>query len=392
MSSRIHSVFLAAWYPSQETPILGLFIKEHAIAVSKLCDVSVIYINVIKSNKYVLPKMEITKNIQGNLTEYLVLINTPIRKFGIHDFLVLKAYRNCLRDINKDIDVLHIHVRDHITSLFFKVFGIDIPVVVTEHSSFYHAGINKITSENAKAEIIKNISNWFSKKQIVKVLPVSMDLSNILVNNFGVDHNKVQIVPNVASNYFKFKQKHKKSGQFKILLIANWTNSKNPILFLKSVLTLDKSIKTNIEIDFIGKGEKILEMKSFSSRYLMDVKINYLGWQKKDVIANKLQEADLFVHPTDYENLPCVIIESLCCGTPVLTHRVNGIPELVNDSNGIMCELKDVNDFSKNLNRMIAERGSYNNTLIAENANKKYGQESIGEIITEVYKNIISPS
>jgi len=43
------------------------------------------------------------------------------------------------------------------------------------------------------------------------------------------------------------------------------------------------------------------------------------------------QAADLYVHPARMENAPCMIQESLACGTPVLAFPVGGISEMIID-------------------------------------------------------------
>jgi len=46
-------------------------------------------------------------------------------------------------------------------------------------------------------------------------------------------------------------------------------------------------------------------------------------------LATLYSAADLFVHPAEMENAPCVIQESLACGCPVLARPVGGIPEML---------------------------------------------------------------
>ena len=42
--SKLHILFLSAWYPHRKDPMFGLFVRHHAEAVSLYCKVSVLFI------------------------------------------------------------------------------------------------------------------------------------------------------------------------------------------------------------------------------------------------------------------------------------------------------------------------------------------------------------
>jgi glycosyltransferase involved in cell wall biosynthesis len=50
-----------------------------------------------------------------------------------------------------------------------------------------------------------------------------------------------------------------------------------------------------------------------------------------------------------------VIIEAMAFGTPVLSTRVFGVPELIEDAqNGYLCEMRDVADLTAGLDRALS--------------------------------------
>ena len=50
-----------------------------------------------------------------------------------------------------------------------------------------------------------------------------------------------------------------------------------------------------------------------------------------DTMAACYRAADVFVHPSRFENYPNAIMESIACGTPVVATAVGGVPEQVRD-------------------------------------------------------------
>ena len=66
--------------------------------------------------------------------------------------------------------------------------------------------------------------------------------------------------------------------------------------------------------------------------------------------------ADLFVNPTRQENFPTVNIEALACGTPVLTYRTGGSPEVVDPTCGSVVGKDDYDALKAEILRITEER------------------------------------
>ena len=61
-------------------------------------------------------------------------------------------------------------------------------------------------------------------------------------------------------------------------------------------------------------------------------------------LAEIYSAADLFVNPTREENYPTVNMESIACGTPVLTFRTGGSPEIIDENCGCVVDCDDKED------------------------------------------------
>ena len=55
-------------------------------------------------------------------------------------------------------------------------------------------------------------------------------------------------------------------------------------------------------------------------------------------LAEIYTAADLFFNPTREENYPTVNMESIACGTPVMTFKTGGSPEIIDDKTGVIVE------------------------------------------------------
>ena len=78
--------------------------------------------------------------------------------------------------------------------------------------------------------------------------------------------------------------------------------------------------------------------------------------QNQKELAEIYSAADLFVIPTREENYPTVNMEALACGTPVLTYRTGGSPEMLDETCGSVVDCDDVDALEREIIRICTER------------------------------------
>jgi len=92
-----------------------------------------------------------------------------------------------------------------------------------------------------------------------------------------------------------------------------------------------KQKKANFTAVLVGDGD---ERQALEAR-IRDLGINDLieitGYQSQGAVADYLSKSDIFVLPSFAEGVPVVLMEAMATGLPVVTTRIAGIPELVED-------------------------------------------------------------
>lgn len=96
-----------------------------------------------------------------------------------------------------------------------------------------------------------------------------------------------------------------------------------PVLF-EALRTLDHP---GLALAVIGDGPDRAALEGAAR----GLPVEFLGYRSQTEVAALLGEADILVLPSFAEGLPVVLMEALAAGVPVVTSRIAGIPELVED-------------------------------------------------------------
>jgi glycosyltransferase involved in cell wall biosynthesis len=335
LNNKLHILFLCGWYPSRVLPTNGDFIERHALAISLKHQVTVIH---IITDKNVSNNLEIISTKEKQITThiaYLKKTKNPIKK----TYLYAKTFLRILRKI-KNVDVVHLNevYPFGIFSLYLKWFK-NKQYIISEHHTGYH---------KPQAEKLTFTHKFISKiitKNATFICPVSNDLRDAM-RALNLKGNYFR-VPNVVNTDLFFPTENT-NNTFIITHISNMLNAhKNVEGFLNVVKKLDNKIP-NFKIKLIGADAE--KYKVFAEKMSINLqKIEFINQiPHKEVVAH-LQKSDVFVLFSNYENLPCVILESFACGVPVIASNVGGISEFFPKEFGFLIPPKDENALLNNI-------------------------------------------
>ena len=135
--------------------------------------------------------------------------------------------------------------------------------------------------------------------------------------------------------------------KYMILGVANnWEKRKGLDVFFELAQGLDAEV---YQIVLGGTNEKV-------DRTLPQNIISIHQTSNQRELSELFSSADLFVNPTREDNFPTVNLEALACGTPVLTFRTGGSPEMLDESCGSTVECGDVDALEAEIVRICENR------------------------------------
>jgi len=377
LNQKLHILFLCGWYPSKVLPTNGDFIKRHAEAVSLKHQISVLH---IISDKNSIQNIEIDYQEINGIATYIAYVKTsvnPITKL----IRFYNAYKQMLRKIGPVNNV-------HLNTLFpFGLFALHlkwfkkIPFIISEHWS----GYNKPQSKNIS--FLKKLISKIITTNAAFVCPVSNSLKEAMVN-FGLKGNYVP-VPNVVNTKL-FYPTNKKEKQYTIVHVSGMKDSIKNISGMLSVAKLLENKIGSFTWKFIGGSSdefnpliKKLNFKQATIKFEEHI--------SHEELAPHLQSAHLFVMFSNYENLPCVILESFSCGTPVISTNVGGISEYFPHDFGYLIEKQNETQLLEKIHHMY-QNSAINSKKMHLYAVKHFSKETITSHFSELYYKSLNQS
>lgn len=103
-----------------------------------------------------------------------------------------------------------------------------------------------------------------------------------------------------------------------------------------------------------GNGE-VEKVRELVRELRLDNAVHVPGWVSGKEKRALLHGCGIFVLPSHNEGLPIAIIEAMSCAMAVVSTRIGGIPELVDDSNGVLIEPGNHNGLRAALSRLLAQ-------------------------------------
>lgn len=300
----------------------------------------------------------------------------------------------------KNADIIHLHWVSRGFD-YIDFFGnIGKPVVWTIHDMNPFMGLFHYEADLARN---KSVAGDFDKmilklkKRILKkfgypliaVAPSSWMQQKIRAGRV-FKNRKVDLIPNPIDST-RFSPQIKKAVREKLgmlpdakvlIAVADYTSN-----YRKGFDLLTKALKTlpDVKVLLIG-GTENSSGETENIRYLGRI-------ENDDLLAEYYSAADATVIPSREDNLPNVMLESLACGTPVISFKVGGMPDHIhNFKTGLLAEEMTSESLAATIRLFFENQKTFEREVIRQYAKEHFDETLIAEKYKQVYKRCLAKS
>ena len=295
---------------------------------------------------------------------------------GANGLFSRKGTRRLIRDLDKfKPDIIHLHNLHayciNLPMLFSYIKKNNIKVIWTLHDCwtftghcphFVIAGCNKwktgchhCPQPRIYPKMYLDTSKimfglkkkWFTGIQDMTIVTPSRWLANLVKQSFLKDYPVESIGNGIDLSVFKptdndFKDKYNLENKKIVLGVSfGWGYRKGLDIFVE----LSKRLSKDYQIVLVGTDPATDAM-------LPDTILSINRTENQTELAKIYTAADVFVTPTREDTYPTVNMEAIACGTPVLTFRTGGSPDIIDSTCGSVVEVNDIDAMESEIVRI----------------------------------------
>lgn len=369
-------LFLSSWFPTEDQPTLGNFVKRHAQSVAQYAKVTVLHHAEANEER-------IETHSDGNYREVIYYHRKRFPAYLHHNGYYEKVLAELERTVDFKPDIIHLNViypAGRIALKWAKQWN--IPFIVSEHWTGYHNDTHS-GIKSWQRKVMKEVGN-----KAAFLCPVTMDLARSMQNQ-GIQ-GKYEPVPNVVDTELFHMQVAEQHKSFRFLHVSSLFDQHKNVSGLLNAFSEVTKLHPEAHLTVLGDGDPLPHQRSAEKLGIPQEAISFAAEQTLESIAQLMRESDCFVLFSRYENLPCVIGEAWASGVPVISTDVGGIREHLDAAKGHLIASEDESALKDAMIDCLTGKTSYSKEALRSYASEHFSYEAVGAKFMELYRIAIN--
>ena len=257
--------------------------------------------------------------------------------------------------IHENIDI--VHIIDPTPSSFICIKAakiLDIKIVAHSHMQPENISFNfpKIMQGKRLNNLLYHYMIWLYHQVDIVICPshfaekllrkYDKEIKIAVISN-GVNFNKFK-----KQNYSRFIKKYNLNENDKKILYVGRLNDEKSVETLIEAMPYILKEYQNVQLEIIGKGNLLPELKQLAKELHLQNKIKFFGYVPEKELLMAYNACDIFVLPSIAELEGMVVLEAMACAKPIIVSdsKKSASSDLVQD-NGLIFKLQKPKDLAQ---------------------------------------------
>ncbi len=190
-----------------------------------------------------------------------------------------------------------------------------------------------------------------SVRRADRVIAVSKQTKQDLVEHYGVDERKIAVILNGVDDAFS-PDGPARYGPPYLLFVGALQTRKDPLVAIEAL----SMVASDLGLVFVGPDKGAgSEARRAVARLGLDGRVEFAGHIEKPALAALYRGAHALVFPSRYEGFGLPVVEAMASGTPVVAASAGAIPEVAGDA-AVLVDPGDPAALAAGIERATAER------------------------------------
>jgi len=206
-------------------------------------------------------------------------------------------------------------------------------------------------------------------------------------------HRAIDVIPNgLDTNVFvPMPDAKRNDNKFHLITVSRLIERKGIQHILNALSELNDE---SIHLSIVGEGNYEKELRNMCNKLGLNNVVTFTGFRRRDIIPVYFSQSDVFILPSLAEAFGNVIAEAMACGLPIISTDEGGIPDLVDEENGILVKPGNVEQIKsaimamKTNEEMRIRMGKANTAKIEQ----KYKWEKVALAYNRIYEKSLNGS
>ena len=281
-----------------------------------------------------------------------------------------------------------------------------IPIVTTMHTTVegHSAALREAASSSTQLTFSEKLvlllgpalgrfeARYYTNQRYY--ITVSRWAKQVMIDSQGIEPSRIRVI-NICADYSRFSPSRAEEARARFPELAEVAAPK--VLYLSRMATrkgmdvLMRAIprvlsRTDAHFIFAGAGKKpdfAIPQRNYT----------FLGHVVGDAPPFLYALSDIFVLPSLYENFPACILEAMASKCAVVSTRVGGIPEMIEDgADGVLIPANDSEALAESLTRLVEDKAlrADMGSKARESVIRRYNWKEASSRTLEYYEEVVA--